>query len=159
MKIDLVFFDWIGKDMKSVYNIPKGIHLSTGDFHSGSTFAGQILFDSEQEAELLKALDEGYRPVFWISRGKYTPNLFKSGNWVNMKSGLCESKNFYIKYLDEKRVVVGHPNWISSDNMSYSYEEFMTYNPILLGPTKKKWWWRFLPPKLKEIICPYVPIK
>jgi len=158
MKINLVFDDWIGKDMKSVYNTINGTHLSIGNFHSGTTFSGQILLDSEQEDELLQALDEGYRPVFWISRGDYAPNLFKKDHWVNMIFGF-ERHNFYIKYLDERLVILGRPGWPSNSDVSLVYERFISNKPILLGPAKRRWWWKFLPFGVKDVVCPYVLFK
>jgi len=69
MRIKLIFSDW-QKNGKSVYNTEDGIALSCGDFHSGSTFDGKIVVDTEQERELDKALKTGYRPVFWVMNGK-----------------------------------------------------------------------------------------
>ena len=158
MKINLVFDDWMGKDMKSVYSTIKGTHLSTGDFHSGTTFSGQILLDSEQEAELLQALDEGYMPVFWISRNTHTPNLFKEDCWVSIDYGF-ERSNFYIKYVTEELVMLGNPTWLSGTSISLVYKNFMSKTPILLGPAKRRWWWKFLPFGIKDVVCPYVPFK
>lgn len=158
MKIDLVFYDWIKKGGKSVYSTIEGIHLSTGDFHSGSTFAGQILLDSEQEAELLQALDEGYEPVFWIMKGKYMPNLFKKDHWISMQFGF-ERSNFYIKHAGENIIICGNPAWPSDADTHHLYEEFLSHNPILLGPAKKRWWWKFLPPGIRLVVCPYVLFK
>lgn len=158
MKIDLVFHDWIGKSGKSIYNTTEGIHLSTGDFHSGSTFAGQILLDSGQEAELLKAVGEGYSPVFWISKGGYAPNLFQKDHWISVEYGF-QRMNFYIRYIDENVIICGNPSWPSDADTTFLYKELMSHNPILLGPAKKRWWWRFLPPGIKYVVCPYVPFK
>ena len=41
LKCKFIFYDWI-KDGKSVYQTEKGITLSDGDLHSGSTFNGVI---------------------------------------------------------------------------------------------------------------------
>jgi hypothetical protein len=65
MKIKLIFDDW-KKQGKSVYNTEKGIELSNGDFHSGTTFDGIIELNQEQHEELKQALEEFYNPVFWI---------------------------------------------------------------------------------------------
>ncbi len=69
MKIKLVFDDW-RKSGKSVYNAEKGVSLSSGDFHSGSTFTGEIHLDDEQYVEFLEALNDGFNPVFIIYKDK-----------------------------------------------------------------------------------------
>ena len=63
MKIKLVFDDWKEKG-KSIYNTEKGIELSMGQFHSGTTFNGDITLDEEDEKELRRAIFNGYRPSF-----------------------------------------------------------------------------------------------
>jgi len=63
MKIKLVFDDW-KRQGKSVYETMKGVQLSCGDFHSGTTFNGTIELDQEQHAELRIALRAGYTPSF-----------------------------------------------------------------------------------------------
>ena len=60
MKICLVFDDW-RKNGESVYN-----ELSTGEFHSGTTFRGEIQLPPETEAELRGYMKQGFRPVFWV---------------------------------------------------------------------------------------------
>jgi len=70
--IDLIFEDW-QKNCHSIYKTEKGLELSTGDFHSGSTFPGTITLDNDNFDELFKALKDKYTPVFRISfkKGKY----------------------------------------------------------------------------------------
>ena len=65
MKILLVFDDW-KKQGKSIYETLEGVELSKGDFHSGTTFYGEISLDKCQEDELKKALKMGYQPAFWL---------------------------------------------------------------------------------------------
>ena len=69
MKIKLVFLDW-QKEGRSVYVTSKGNELSSGDFHSGTTFDGEIEVDEEQEVELFKAIQAGFQPCFWIAKGE-----------------------------------------------------------------------------------------
>jgi len=71
MKIKLIFYDWQDYDWQdpefnSLYNTFNGNILSAGDFHSGTTFDGEIKLDAEQEAELKASMQNGNRPVFWI---------------------------------------------------------------------------------------------
>ena len=63
MKIKLIFCDWQNEEFNSVYNTT---FLSDGDFHSGTTFDGEIKLDAEQEAELKAHMQDGNRPVFWV---------------------------------------------------------------------------------------------
>ena len=65
MKVKLVFEDW-KKRGYSIYNTEKGIELSSGDFHSGTTFNGEIHLDGEQIEELKRAFYDGYTPSFIV---------------------------------------------------------------------------------------------
>jgi hypothetical protein len=67
VKINLVFLDWKKKG-KSIYSTLTGVKLSKGDFHSGTTFAGEIELESPEAEELKKALRKGYQPCFWIAQ-------------------------------------------------------------------------------------------
>ena len=64
MKIKLVFEDWRDRNHKSVYSTEKGVDLSTGDFHSGTTFNATIEVDDPEE--LKESLRQGYIPVFYV---------------------------------------------------------------------------------------------
>lgn len=75
MKIKLIFFDWL-KAGKSVYNTKEGIILNSGDFHSGTTFSGEIKLDEEQTMELKQHMKLGYQPVFWVALGKEENEIF-----------------------------------------------------------------------------------
>ena len=66
MKVRLVFDDWRNSEHESVYATEKGIELSSGCFHSGTTFEAEIQLDAEDAEELQAALDNGYRPVFRV---------------------------------------------------------------------------------------------
>lgn len=65
MEIKLVFEDW-HQNNKSIYNTPEGIELSLGDFHSGTTFDGEIRLNKENKLELKNAIKKGYIPIFRI---------------------------------------------------------------------------------------------
>ena len=63
MQVKLVFTDWC-KDGKSIYDTEEGINLSTGQFHSGTTFDADIdLLGFEND--LKSAMENGYEPVFY----------------------------------------------------------------------------------------------
>ena len=64
MKIKLVFDDWRDRSHKSVYGTEKGVNLSMGDFHSGTTFNATIEVDTPEELE--ESLRQGFIPVFYI---------------------------------------------------------------------------------------------
>ncbi len=67
MKIKLVFDDWRdGATSRSIYASLEGVRLSMGDFHSGSTFTGEIVLDIEQEEALRRSIQVGAIPVFRI---------------------------------------------------------------------------------------------
>jgi len=67
MKVKLAFYDWL--DSNGLRAIPKLYDkLSIGDFHSGTTFNGEIDLNPEQEVELLKTLKDKNNPIFWIGK-------------------------------------------------------------------------------------------
>jgi len=65
MKIKLVFEDW-KKNGKSIYNTEDGIELSIGDFHSGTTFNGEINLSPDNEEELKQAIKNKNFPYFML---------------------------------------------------------------------------------------------
>ena len=65
MKVELVFRDWEHKG-KSIYNTQKGVELSMGSFHSGSTFSAELELDDDQKRELRQILADRFTPVFWL---------------------------------------------------------------------------------------------
>ena len=75
MKIDLIFDDW-RKDGQSIYHTEEGVELSLGDFHTGTTFDGEIELDITSEHELQDAIEAGYEPLFLMStsRGREDTN-------------------------------------------------------------------------------------
>jgi len=65
MKIKLVFSNWMMCG-KSIYQTEDGVQLTTGDFHSGSTFKADIdVLNEENEEEIKAAMQSGYEPVFY----------------------------------------------------------------------------------------------
>ena len=83
MKVKLIFYDWQDKNGKSIYNTLKGVQISMGDFHSGTTFDGEIYLDAEQEVELKEHLQDGYHPIFGVSK----QTTAKEGEVKKHKSG------------------------------------------------------------------------
>ena len=69
MGVRLVFADWLGRDHRSVYSTEAGVGLSTGQFHSGTTFDGAVRLDPDDRAELEAAMASGYVPVFHLIPG------------------------------------------------------------------------------------------
>ena len=65
MRVKFAFDDWKLKG-RSVYNTEVGIELSKQDFHSGTTFSGEIFLDKEQAEELRIALSGGFTPSFLV---------------------------------------------------------------------------------------------
>ena len=67
MKFRLVFRDWENHNYKSIYNDPEiGMDLTSGQFHSGTTFHCDIDLDDEDSLELANAINAGYRPIVEI---------------------------------------------------------------------------------------------
>ena len=70
MKIKLVFHDVINtlykKAFESEYRSEIGLELTSGDFHSGSTFRAEIELTSEQQEQLENFFKEGLNPVFYV---------------------------------------------------------------------------------------------
>jgi hypothetical protein len=68
MKVKLIFDDWRGSlTGESIYMTEKGYALTSGVFHSGTTFDAEIYLDSEDAEELAESLKDGYVPVFVVS--------------------------------------------------------------------------------------------
>jgi len=62
MKIKLIFDDWRNsRGIRTDNSI-----LNSGIFHSGTTFNGEIMLTPEDEAELKRHMEHGFRPVFWV---------------------------------------------------------------------------------------------
>ena len=64
-KVEMVFLDW-QREGKSIYATEEGIKLSSGDFHSGTTFPGVLFLNREQYEDLKEAWASGARPCFWL---------------------------------------------------------------------------------------------
>ncbi len=68
MRVKLIFDDWRDRNTgKSIYQTEKGIYLSAGVFHSGTTFNANMVLDNYHARELTEALRCGYVPVFIVS--------------------------------------------------------------------------------------------
>ena len=59
-----VFYDWVDDSGESIYSTEKGVELSSGSLHSGTTFNGELYLDTDTENEVKQALLDGYSPVF-----------------------------------------------------------------------------------------------
>ena len=69
MKIKLIFTDWLSNG-KSIYNTEKGVDLSMGQFHSGTTFDAEIDLDQDDVDDLEECIRSGYTPVFEVALPK-----------------------------------------------------------------------------------------
>jgi hypothetical protein len=63
MKVKVIFEDW-KQEGRSIYDTNKGINLSMGSLHSGSTWEGEINFDPDTEKEMINK--GGFRAIFEI---------------------------------------------------------------------------------------------
>jgi len=91
MKIKLIFNDWQNQEYDSIYNTEEGISLSMTDFHAGTTFNGEIIIDSEQEKFLKEAINEGYRPVFFITNAMHSDG---EGRGKKEYCGICDTNHY-----------------------------------------------------------------
>ncbi len=66
MRVNFVFDDWVDRNLKSIYNTEKGVELSTGSLHAGTTFTGELYLPRVEEDAMRQALVEGYHPSFVI---------------------------------------------------------------------------------------------
>ena len=63
----LAFEDWRRKDGRSEYSTEKGLRLSAGDLHSGTTFNAKIEdMDAEDAERIREAGRQGVYPVFRV---------------------------------------------------------------------------------------------
>lgn len=69
MKVKFVLDDWRNRKFRSVYSTKRGIELSIGSLHSGSSFSGTIELDADDAECLADALQDGYHPVFYVVEG------------------------------------------------------------------------------------------
>ena len=92
LQIKLVFEDWQKRDGESVYDTEKGLELSLGDFHSGTTFNATIQVDLDDSLDLIAAVNqEGYTPVFSVFSvtvpGEETVPQVESGTILHTRDG------------------------------------------------------------------------
>ncbi len=66
IKVWVSFLDWTEKGT-SIYCTEKGVDLSMGVFHSGSTFDAEIELEQDDAQELIEAMQNGYQPCWWMS--------------------------------------------------------------------------------------------
>lgn len=68
MKVKMIFYDWRDRETgKTVYQTQRGISLSSGVFHSGTTFDAEIKLDGDDTQELSDLLKLGNDPLFIVS--------------------------------------------------------------------------------------------
>lgn len=63
--IQLVFDD-LRRAGVSIYHTEEGMELSSGDFHSGTTFPGTIELDAGQAADFAEMRSRDIDLVFWV---------------------------------------------------------------------------------------------
>lgn len=61
-----VFSDWVNGNHESMNNTEKGVELSAGMLHAGSTFTGELYLPRMEEEAVRQALMEGYHPLFTL---------------------------------------------------------------------------------------------
>ncbi len=66
MLVHFVFSDWVNGNHESMNNTEKGVELSTGMLHAGSTFTGELYLPYTEAEAMREALSEGYHPLFTV---------------------------------------------------------------------------------------------
>jgi hypothetical protein len=76
----------------------------------------------------------------------------KPGDWINIEYGYSR-KDLYVTRSIAGLVWVCSPEWPAFDSGCLDKTYFNMFPPTYLGPSKKKWYWKFLP--FRILICPY----
>lgn len=91
---------------------------------------------------------------------EFEPSKLVPGDWVNMWFGF-ERHDFYVQknFLEYEIVRMSLTTWCVDTHYDLTYDELkdMKIQPVLIGHTKKKWWWRFIP--WRQLICPFKSLK
>ena len=67
MKVKLIFHEWLDKN--SYIPVPGGetrLELQGGQIHSGTVIEAELLLGAAAEAELMRALRQGYAPAYYV---------------------------------------------------------------------------------------------
>lgn len=77
----------------------------------------------------------------------------KVGDWVLLEFG-GTMRPFYVHGLTRDFVMFGRSSWLVSDYEAVSKADLQYNRKIdIIGHSKKKWYWRFLP--WRNCVCPY----
>lgn len=74
----------------------------------------------------------------------------KVGDWFTIRFGFSDL-DWYVLEVRGETVFLGQPKWLvsSSIRMERSKVEAGEY----LGPSRRRWWWRFVP--FRDLVCPF----
>jgi hypothetical protein len=79
----------------------------------------------------------------------------REGQWILFEYGY-DKKLFYVKEPRGEIVILGRPDRSASEEHC-ELRCALRARAENLGMTKRRWWRRFLPIRLQENICPWVP--
>lgn len=99
-------------------------------------------------------------------------DVLRPGDWIEFNYGY-QRLVFYVLRNDPlaQRIWVTRKEWlvsaatgmryaeINGDDLAflrqYGQADYFEPNPVYLGRTKKRWWWRFVP--FRDLVCPFKP--
>ena len=90
------------------------------------------------------------------------PELLRQGDWIAMKYGYSDAAWYVVENrAAERRVRLGSAQWLFRDAMwlEYDFLEGASRNTRVIGRTKPRWWWRWLPSDLRDMVCPFPVVK
>ena len=79
---------------------------------------------------------------------------WKVGDWVYIQYGF-NVKLFYITRVLQDGLLVCSPKWLSKEGQFIPYSELFLVQNKWVATGEKRWWYKFLPKFLRELLCPY----
>lgn len=75
IELDFIFDDWRDREGQSVYGkaVDFDNDLSTGQFHSGTTYRGILLMDKGAREQLVASMKQGFAPAFYSEQARKPP--------------------------------------------------------------------------------------
>lgn len=77
---------------------------------------------------------------------------FIPGTWFAIRYGF-KLRSFYVEKASLGLIYAGNPNWCSDSIEIFSLEDLVDRDVKIIGHSKRKWYWKFLPWKI--IVVPF----
>lgn len=80
------------------------------------------------------------------------------GTWLRMRYGF-DWVTFYVLSNTKDFIRLGNPKWLVSSTITHKHsdKELQIYAPVVIGKTKKRWWWKWS--LFRNTTCPYQLLK